>query len=299
MAYSTGELTMNAPIWLIPTALGAACVGGLLRSQYERDHFVTEETVISSKKIKKPKTLIFLSDMHDKEFGEKNERLLAAIGKSHPDLILIGGDTMVAKEGRGNLEATENLIRGLVKIAPVYYGNGNHEQRLHTDRECYGDCYQRFCKLLKQHGVIYLSDASADVGEDMTISGLNIGKAYYKDFVPEKMKPGYIASHLGPADPERFQILLAHSPMFLDAYSVWGADLTLSGHFHGGTVRLPFLGGLMTPQLQFFLPWCAGTFEEDGHHMIVSRGLGTHSVNIRFNNKPQVVAVKLQPALQG
>lgn len=290
---------MNSSIWLIPAAFGGACAAGFLRSQYERNHFVTEETVITSEKIKTSKTLVFLSDMHDKEFGPKNSLLIEAIAGVHPDMVLIGGDTMVAKKGNGRLEATENLIRGLVAIAPVYYGNGNHEQRLNTDREDYGDRYLHFCRLLKQYGVTYLSDASVDVGEDLTMSGLNIEKIFYQDFVPARMKAGYIRKHLGRADKKRFQILLAHSPMFLDAYGAWGADLTLSGHFHGGTIRLPFVGGVMTPQFQFFLPWCSGVFEEDGHHMIVSRGLGTHSINIRFNNKPQVVVVKLQPALQG
>jgi predicted MPP superfamily phosphohydrolase len=70
--------------------------------------------------------------------------------------------------------------------------------------------------------------------------------------------------------------------------------LTLSGHFHGGTIRLPYLGGVMTPQYQFFLPYCAGEFRSDGKDMIVSRGLGTHSINIRLNNKPQVVVVDLK-----
>ncbi len=290
---------MNSSIWLIPAALAAACTGGFLRSQYERNHFVSEETVITSEKIRFPKTLVFLSDIHDKEFGPKNTRLLSAIAEISPDLILIGGDTMVAKRDRGSLEATENLVRGLVDIAPVYYGNGNHEQRLKAERAVYGDRYRQFCRLLKRWGVTYLSDASVDVGEDLTVSGLNLDKIFYKDFVPAKMRPEYIKKHLGTADERRFQILLAHSPMFLDAYSAWGADLTLSGHFHGGTIRLPFAGGVMTPQFQFFLPWCAGVFEENGRHMIVSRGLGTHSINIRFHNKPQVVVVNLQPALQG
>lgn len=285
---------MNSSIWLIPAAFGAVCTGGLMRSQYERNHFVIEEAVITSGKIRSPKTLVFLSDMHDKEFGPQNIRLLEAIAGIHPDLVLIGGDTMVAKKGNGNLKATENLVRGLTAIAPVYYGNGNHEQRLCAERAEYGDRYLKFCRLLKRYGVTYLSDASVDVGEDLTISGLNIDKVFYKDFVPAKMKTGYIRKHLGTADQNRFQILLAHSPMFLDAYGAWGADLILSGHFHGGTIRLPFAGGVMTPQFQFFLPWCAGVFEEDGHHMIVSRGLGTHSINIRFNNKPQVVVVRLK-----
>lgn len=95
---------------------------------------------------------------------------------------------------------------------------------------------------------------------------------------------------------EPFTILLAHSPLYFDSYARWGADLTLAGHFHGGTIRIPGLGGVMTPQYQFFLPWCAGDFERDGKRMIVSRGLGTHSINIRFNNRPQLALIRLKRA---
>ena len=88
------------------------------------------------------------------------------------------------------------------------------------------------------------------------------------------MGPDYLARRVGDADEKRFQILLLHSPMYFENCARWGADLTLCGHFHGGTIRLPLLGGVMTPQYQFFLPWCAGAFERDGKRMIVSRGLG-------------------------
>ena len=118
-------------------------------------------------------------------------------------------------------------------------------------------------------------------------------QVYYKKILVKKLKPEYIEERLGPAGRERFQILLAHSPLFMDAYRAWGADLTLAGHFHGGTIRIPLLGGVMTPQYQFFLPCCAGFFWKKGGYMIVSRGLGTHSINIRINNKPQLVVVKL------
>ena len=83
--------------------------------------------------------------------------------------------------------------------------------------------------------------------------------------------------------------------MYFKEAAAWGADLTLAGHFHGGTIRIPVLGGVMTPQYQFFLPWCAGTFEKDGKMMAVSRGLGTHSINIRIHNKPQLLVLDLQP----
>ncbi|MGL5435748.1 MAG: metallophosphoesterase [Lachnospiraceae bacterium] len=283
---------------VIVTLLAAAAAGaaGIIRSEYEKDSLTVEETVITSDKIKTEQRIVFLSDLHDKEFGSANSRLLAAVRQQQPDLLLIGGDIMVAKEGRASLAVTEELISKLVKICPVYYGNGNHEQRLRQELQHYGDCYKQLSSMLEKYGVVYLSDASVDVGANLRISGLDIAAEYYRDFHPAQMDAAYINSHLGSASQERFQILMAHSPLFPGAYAEWGADLALAGHFHGGTIRLPGLGGLMTPQFQFFVPWCAGTFETNGRYLIVSRGLGTHSINIRFNNKPQVVVIRLLPA---
>ncbi len=283
--------------WAALGAAGAAAAAvGLIRSSYERKHFAVEETEVSSPKIKKARTFVFLSDLHDNEFGAGNEALLEAIGKVKPDFILIGGDSMVVKPGKANLDVTRGLLAGLKRLGcPIYYANGNHEQRMRKETEIYGTLYRDFRKLLKEFGVHYLADDTLFLGDDIAVSGLDIDRRYYRDLTPEIMDQGYIRRRLGSPDPERFQILMAHSPLFLDAYAGWGADLTLAGHFHGGTVRLPFLGGVMTPQYQFFLPWCAGTFEKQGKQMIVSRGLGTHSINIRFCNKPQVVAVKLKP----
>ena len=284
-------------IWYQAAAAGAGLAAiGFARSQYERRHFVVERTMIRSPKIKQIHRIVFLSDLHDNEFGKGNQALLEAIRAEKPDLVLIGGDTMVVKPGAARLRVTRELLSGLSKLScPVYYGNGNHEQRMQREQEVYGSLYSEFRQLLLETGVHYLSDETAFWGEDLAVSGLNIGRRFYRDLLPEQMDRGYIRRRLGEADRNRFQILLAHSPLFLDAYAGWGADLTLAGHFHGGTIRLPFLGGVMTPQYQFFLPWCAGTFEKNGRYMIVSRGLGTHSINIRFRNKPQVVSVELRP----
>lgn len=292
-------MQVKTGIAAVGVVCAAAAAGGLIRSRYERDHFAVETVELSSEKIRSPRTLVFLSDMHDKEFGRGNQRLLDAVRRECPDAVLIGGDTMIAKKGKADLGASKRLLAGLAELCPVFYGNGNHEQRLQRETDTYGGLYQRFRDLLEQYGVVYLQNQSADFGEDIRISGLDVEKPYYRDLFPEKMREDYISRRLGAADPERYQILLVHSPLFQDAYGAWGADLALAGHFHGGTIRLPFLGGIMTPQYQFFLPCCAGTFEKDGRHMIVSRGLGTHSINIRFCNLPQVVVVKLLPLKPG
>ena len=272
-------------------AAAGAAAAGLAWSKYERGHFVTEELVFSSSKIKEPAVLVFLSDLHDNTFGEKNEKLLKEIKRIHPDAVLIGGDTMVTKPGRADLSRTKELLQGISRLScPVFYANGNHEQRMQRDRGVYGSMYDEFRKLLEEYQVNYLQNKTVQWRDDIAVSGVDIAWKYYQDFHPDSMVPSYLARRLGKAESERFQILLAHSPLFFDAYAGWGADLSLAGHFHGGTIRLPGLGGVMTPQYQFFHPFCGGVFEQNGRWMLVSRGLGTHSINIRIGNRPQLAA---------
>lgn len=277
-------------------AAAGAAAAGLAWSKYERGHFVTEELVFSSSKIKEPAVLVFLSDLHDNTFGEKNEKLLKEIKRIHPDAVLIGGDTMVTKPGRANLSRTKELLQGISRLScPVFYANGNHEQRMQRDRGVYGSMYDEFRKLLEEYQVNYLQNKTVQWRDDIAVSGVDIAWKYYQDFHPDSMVPSYLTRRLGKAESERFQILLAHSPLFFDAYAGWGADLSLAGHFHGGTIRLPGLGGVMTPQYQFFHPFCGGVFEQNGRWMLVSRGLGTHSINIRIGNRPQLAVIRLEP----
>jgi len=281
-------------------AVGAGC---LVRSRYERDCLVTEESRIVSPKIRgNGKTVVFLTDLHNKEFGEHNDRLLSAVRSIHPDAVLFGGDGMVAKHGNSDVRAPLELLTTLAREFPVYCGNGNHECRMVWKQELYGRTYETYRNALNQAGICCLSNASADLGNGIELSGVDLPECAYlpgKGILPE----GYLEKMLGEPDPERFQLLLAHSPLFFEEYAAWGADLTLAGHFHGGTIRLPFLGGVMTPQYQFFYPRCAGEFSLPGRwresRMIVGRGLGTHSINIRLNDKPQIVVVRLCKAKIG
>lgn len=276
-------------------AFGAGC---LARSRYERDCLVAEEYRIVSEKIHGPgKTVVFLTDLHNKEFGEENSRLLEAVRKVKPDAVLFGGDGMVAKRGNSDVRIPLTLLTELAKEFPVYCGNGNHECRMLWKSDVYGSTYENYRATLEHAGIRYLSNEAADLDSDIRIYGLDLPKSAY---LPRsgKIPAGLLKDALGEPDPEKFHLLLAHSPLFFEEYAAWGADLTLSGHFHGGTIRLPIVGGVMTPQYQFFYPRCAGYFELPGKEkeksrMIVGRGLGTHSINIRLNDKPQVVVVRL------
>ena len=276
-------------------AFGAGC---LARSRYERDCLVTEKYRIASEKIHgQGKTIVFLTDLHNKEFGEENSRLLETVRKVKPDAVLFGGDGMVAKRGNSDVRIPLALLTELAKEFPLYCGNGNHESRMLWKSEIYGEAYENYRTALENAGIRYLSNEAADLDSDIRIYGLDLPKSAYlprSGEIPECL----VKETLGEPDPEKFCLLLAHSPLFFEEYAAWGADLTLSGHFHGGTIRLPLVGGVMTPQYQFFYPRCAGYFELPGKgreksRMIVGRGLGTHSINIRLNDKPQVVVVRL------
>ena len=256
-----------------------------------------EELAIDSPKIQKEHRFIFITDVHDKEFGPGNGRLFKAIRQINPEGIFIGGDVMVSREGT-TLTSTFALLEGLVSIAPVYYALGNHESRMETERGNYGDKYEQLLQKAGELGVVMLIDQNLFLGKDLAVAGVRLSQRYYQKLFlknPLPMPERYLCAKLGRAAKERYQILLMHSPLYFRTCRQWGVDLTLSGHFHGGTIRIPGLGGMMTPQYQFFLPWCAGNFQEDGKWMAVGRGLGTHSINIRLNDRPQVLVVHLLP----
>ena len=145
-----------------------------------------------------------------------------------------------------------------------------------------------------RRGVRYLSDETVLLGEDLALSGLHITENYYKRAPHDEMEAAYLRAHLGEASAERFQLLFAHSPAFFDAYASWGADLSLSGHWHGGTIRLPGNIGLMTPQAEFFRRPASGLFSRGRHAMLLSPGIGTHSINLRFLNLPELMVLDLK-----
>ena len=89
-----------------------------------------------------------------------------------------------------------------------------------------------------------------------------------------------------------YNILLSHNPLYYPAYRDWGADLTLSGHIHGGIIRIPGLGGLLSPDLTLFPRYDGGHFTERGKHLIVSRGLGNHFL-VRVMNPPEIGVITL------
>ena len=246
-------------------------------------------------RLKRDVRIVYLSDLHEKEFGRDNRRLVSMIDDAGPDMILIGGDMVTA----GDVPRTEvslSLIKELASRYRVYFGLGNHEQRMKESVERYGEVWHRYETELASAGVRILDDRSVVTDEGLQITGLNLGKDQYGKVSPKGPEVHDLERRTGPLDRNRFNVLLVHSPLFEKQYARLGADLTLAGHFHGGTIRLPGRVGLMTPQYQFFSNRVVGEYVYKGMKLIISAGLGTHSVNIRLNDRPQVVVVDIKTA---
>lgn len=286
----------------ICAAVFAAAAGLLLvESEYEKKHFETITYRLRTDKLDAAwdgVRLVFLSDLHDNCFGTENEMLKSAIEEIEPDMILIGGDMMVTKPWKKlDFSKLSRLLSWLSSRYPVYYANGNHENRMKEEAEQYPGWYDAFRRMLADAGIHYLSDDKAEVvrGDSrMYIYGLNVDEDYYKKGKKRPFKDGYIKERLGEVSDDGYHLLLAHTPVYLEEYAKWGADIVLSGHFHGGTIRIPGIGGVMSPQFNFFSEYNNDMVVFDGVPMVISAGLGTHSVNVRLNNPPQIVVLELK-----
>ena len=282
--------------WLILIAVFlVACILEWIREIYT---FQVTRYRITTKKLnglERECKIVFLSDLHNNSYGKENQRLIKAISEQKPDVILIGGDMLVGKPNR-SFEVAERFVSQLTKLCPVYYANGNHEFRMKIYPETYGDAYKQYKESLENAGVKFLENSHVNFWFDkkeIQIYGLEIPKEGYKKFVKTNLSLEQIEERIGSADNEKCQILLAHNPGYIATYKQWGADIILSGHLHGGVVRIPKLGGVISPQFRLF-PKYSGEYTKEGDtSIVVSKGLGTHTIKVRFLNPAEIVVMHL------
>lgn len=261
-----------------------------------RDFRVTKYRISSQKLngIKGEKKIIFLSDLHNRMYGEENERLLESIRNQHPDLILIGGDMLVRKDGN-SYDKTVHFLAKLPGICPVYCANGNHEQKLKELPDKYEQSYEEYKKALTASGIHMLENASETVKLDevpVKLSGLEIPLGAYARFGKKELSLKEITDRIGEHGDD-YQILLAHHPGYMKEYLAYGADLILGGHYHGCVVQLPGIGGVISPNFTLFPKYSGGIYQEGEQTAVVSRGLGTHSVPLRLWNWPELIVLEL------
>lgn len=227
-----------------------------------------------------------VSDLHNAEFGDGNQRLLDMLREAEPDMIAITGDLIDSR--KTNIAVALAFAEEAVKIAPCYYVSGNHEARVSE--------YQDLKTGLEAAGVTVLDDARVEIeisGKSITIIGVN-DPSFLADYLTsDAAVMDRKLSELSSEDAS-FTILLSHRPELFDTYAAHDMDLVLTGHAHGGQFRLPLIGGLIAPNQGLFPKYDDGLHSEGNTNMIVSRGLGNSIIPFRFNNRPEVVLIELK-----
>lgn len=216
-----------------------------------------------------------LSDLHGRSFGKNNVRLLCTLQKARPDMICICGDLFDEKT---DLTMLEPLLTGLTDIAPVYYVTGNHEWQVKNLR--------KILQKMRAWGVTVLENEGRVLsrgGAEMVVAGV------HDPCGPYDMKtPAALVRELRSAQGNDFILMLSHRNDELAMWSQLGVQLVLSGHCHGGVVRLPFVGGVFGTRRELFPEYDAGVYRQDGTTLFVSRGLGYTNVHFRLFNRPHV-----------
>ena len=262
---------------------------GFSNTLITESHYVIENSKIPAKF--SGYKILLLTDLHSSKFGADNSRLVREIEAANPDVVFLGGDMVNSINDDGSV-----FLSFCEKIADKYqtfYVFGNHE--LIQGEEFYHSLENK----LQAVGVTCLNNKSTTLKKgdaQITLYGLWFNLRYYQSVDDEEKYHFEVQSAeelLGTASDD-FNILLTHSPTYFDTYSEWGADLTLCGHVHGGMLRIPFLGGVFSPEKGFFPEYDFGLFEKNNKQMIVSRGLGIGNVGFRIFNPPEIVTVELK-----
>jgi predicted MPP superfamily phosphohydrolase len=230
--------------------------------------------------------IVVLSDLHGAEFGEDNADLFETVAEQGPEYIFYLGD--LEDKYRGPEPGfAETVAAGLSAIAPTYYVTGNHEWAI-------GDVPE-LKERLEAQGVTVLSNSFVTLernGDTVVLAGIDDPNGYADQKPPET-----VAAEVYAACGDPFWMLLAHRNDHFEAqYSLLGADLVLSGHGHGGIIRLPFTDGLLSTDRTLFPSYTAGLYEANGSALFVTRGLGNSGPSFRLFNRPEVAVVTLHRA---
>lgn len=236
--------------------------------------------------------IVHLSDLHNKRFGKRQKRLLTCVLARKPDYIVLTGDLADKRRTRDErfLPARE-LCEGLVKIAPVFAAMGNHETEKNR--------VEKMTAVLEACGVTVLADKTALLhknGASLPVIGLADIAVSAERFGNRQGSFAHctVLKELYHGAGEGCAILLSHRPHLVPIYRAAGVPLVLSGHAHGGQIRLPFIGGLLAPEQGLFPKYTSGVHKLGAVTMVISRGLGNSLFPFRIFNRPEVVCLQLK-----
>lgn len=225
-----------------------------------------------------------VSDLHAADHGRFQDEIVREVRVRQADMVALTGDLVdIRTKDLGPVLA---LAARLSDVAPTFFVLGNHEADSPVREE--------LLEGLERAGVRILRDEATSIelkGREVTVAGLDDPRVAWADgHRPED--PATVLERL-ELDGQGPTILLAHRPELLDRYAGHGADLVLSGHAHGGQVRLPLIGPLLAPHQGWFPELTEGVHTRGETSMVISRGLGNSVVGVRVNNPRELVIVDL------
>lgn len=282
-------------IWKTILIIAAiVCVVMLMIGIIDGNRFIVVEEEFELPRLKKGCRFVLISDLHNKVYGRENEKLIEAVKRANPDFVVIAGD-LITSHVNEPMAPGVNLVKELSKYYKIYYALGNHETKLKRYPEKFGDMYDRLVREIAHPNVTLLVDESCILPEyAIRLTGLELERTYFARFRKKQMEAGHLEKHIGNARAEYCNILIAHNPDYFEEYAAWGADLVLSGHVHGGIMRLPILGGVISPSYKLFPKYDGGIFKEGNATMLLGRGMGAHTLPFRFFNPAELYIVTLK-----
>lgn len=240
---------------------------------------------IRSDKVSDNIRIIELSDLHNKEYGTDNSKLIGKIKDLNPDLIVYAGDMMNYKNS--DYSVLFGLSDKLSEISPIYacYGNNELDQYLFEDKQ--------FSKEFKKHNVNLLSNEAVDIKVKNSILQIIAVSADLQQYDVKTNNSKKFVESLEPTGNCR--ICLTHYPeLFKEKLLNKGIDIAFTGHAHGGLIRIPFIGGLYSTGEGFLPDLTEGVVKaNDGTQVVISRGLGDSRKIPRINNQPELVVVDI------
>jgi len=233
--------------------------------------------------------IIQISDFHNTKAKSLTGDLITEIEDQKPDLIVLTGDFIDLR--RTDIDVSIEFIKNIKDIAPIYFVSGNHEAN------CGG--YSTLKEKLKENNVNILDNKVETLKiNDSVINliGIDDPRMSHESSVSDSLIVKTELENIN-YDKNNYSILLSHRPELVDVYAEKELDLVLTGHAHGGQIRIPFIGGLFAPDQGLFPEYTNGTFVRNNTEMVVSRGIGNSILPFRINDRPELVVVTLKTSL--
>ena len=277
---------------------GMACAAGvfaLSAAAYSELSIKTTEYELKTEKLSCPITATVLSDLHFSVFGKDNCRLVSAVRKTNPDIILLAGDFFDYHNGKTNTETVLATMNSLCCIASVYMVPGNHDMRF--DVRTGGD----YKALAQSAGVTVLDGEYADIeikGQKVRIGGIFDHSIYIEDY-GKRWYDSPVYKYLKEFEKtESLSLLMMHRPnTFIYTNDKWNIDAVFSGHVHGGVWQIPFFRGVYAPEQGFLPEYDKGEYNVCGMKMFLSAGLEGYNIVPRLFNRVEILKITMHNTL--